>query len=135
MAKKAAKKSKKTTDAKVVTVADLAEEYGIEGRKIRMVIRGLGMSAPKVEGAEGFGPKSKYEWPESSKDLKKIRKALEEAAAEDKKKAKKKPSKKKSKKGKKAAEEEEEADDEEEEDDEDEDEDEEDEEEEDEDEE
>ena len=72
MAKKKAKK--------IVTVADLAEEFGMEGRKIRVVVRGLGMKAPAVEGAEGFGPRAKYEWPESSKDLKTIRKALKEAA-------------------------------------------------------
>jgi len=71
----------KAKKKKIVTVSDLAEESGMEGRKIRVVIRGLGMKAPAVEGAEGFGPRAKYEWAEGSKDLTKIRKALKEVAA------------------------------------------------------
>lgn len=86
---------------KLVTVNDLAEEYGVEGRKIRIIIRGLGMKAPAVEGQEGFGPRAKYEWAESSKDLKKIRKAIEEAKANA---PDEKPSKKKGKKSKAQAE-------------------------------
>ena len=101
-----------------VTVSDLAEETGMEGRKIRMVIRGLGMKAPAIEGQEGFGPRAKYEWKEGDKDLKKIRKAIEDAKAAEKehgtkeKKTKKKGKSKKSKKEEVAEEDEEDEEDE-----------------------
>ena len=93
-----AKKGKVTT----ITVADLAEEYGMEGRKIRMLIRGSGRKAPAVEGQEGFGPRAKYEWKSNSKELKEVRKLITEAqkAEAAKPKATKKKTTKKGKKGK-----------------------------------
>ncbi|MFA5542866.1 MAG: hypothetical protein WDA47_03770 [Bacilli bacterium] len=66
---------------KVVTVKDLAEEFEMEPREIRVILRSNGMKAPEVE-REGFGPKSKYEWPEGSKELTEVRKVLEEALDE-----------------------------------------------------
>ena len=97
MAKKAKGKAKVTT----ITVADLAEEYGMEGRRIRQIIRGLGMKAPEVEREGGeFGPRAKYEWKSNSKDLAKIRKAVVEAAKAD----SEKPKAEKKGKGKKKAE-------------------------------
>jgi len=69
--------------ADLITVKDLAEEFGVEGRVVRQFIRGLGMKAPEIENREGFGPKSKYEWPSDSEDLATIREkwAEREAAA------------------------------------------------------
>lgn len=79
-----------------VTVADLADEFGIDGRKIRMAIRASGRKAPEVKDQEGFGPRARYEWKSNSKELKEIRNLLEELAAKEKKAIKKtKKSKKK----------------------------------------
>ncbi|MDE2098844.1 MAG: hypothetical protein KGL39_16445 [Patescibacteria group bacterium] len=113
--------------AKKVLIQDLVNEFGLEGRRIRQVIRGLGIKAPKLDGVTGFGPHSKYEWDEGSKELNQIREALQ--AAKDKPPTERAPRAKaekasKSKSSKKAAEvdEEEEEEDDEEEDDEEEDE-------------
>jgi len=69
---------KKKTEAKVITIKELAEEFGAEAKDVRAFIRSLGMKAPAT-GQEGFGPKAKYEWAEDSKDLAKIRKAWNES--------------------------------------------------------
>lgn len=74
-----AKKSK--ASGSKVTVADLAAEYGLEGRRIRMAIRAMGIKAPEVP-QDGFGPKSKYEWTSGSKELKKIRTEIEKLKIE-----------------------------------------------------
>lgn len=90
-----AKKDKKTTSAgtaagaatagvggKTVTVKDLAEEFKMDAKELRAVIRGAGFKAPSVDRPAGtFGPKAKYEWPADSEDLKKIRAAVKEYQA------------------------------------------------------
>ena len=48
-------KAKATT----VTIADLAEEYGLEGKDIRALARKIGLKATPLEKTEGFGPKAK----------------------------------------------------------------------------
>ena len=63
----------------VVTIKDLAIEFGMEGPKIRTYLRSKGYKAPEVE-TVGFGPKSKYEWPAGSKELAEIRQCLKELA-------------------------------------------------------
>ena len=78
MAKKD-KASKAPVAVTMVTIADLEKEFGIEGRKIRMKIRSLGLKAPAT-GVEGFGPKSKYEWASDSAELAQIREALQNPA-------------------------------------------------------
>lgn len=62
--------------AEVITVKDLAEEFGLEARQIRVILRSAGHKAPAVEGQVGFGPKAKYEWPEGCDEIKAIRKSL-----------------------------------------------------------
>jgi len=64
--------------AAVVTVKDLEREFGIEGRKLRLILRRLGLKAPEIK-QTGFGPRAKYEWDADSKDLAKLRKAIKEA--------------------------------------------------------
>lgn len=86
MAKAKEKTTKKVAAPAVVTIKDLEKEFGVEGRKIRILIRGLGLKAPEVK-QEGFGPKAKYEWAADSKELAKIRKAIKDSAAAASKKA------------------------------------------------
>lgn len=85
-------KDKKTTSAaaagtpaatgKTVTVKDLAEEFKMDAKELRAVIRGAGFKAPSVDRPAGtFGPKARYEWPADSEDLKKIRAAIKEYQA------------------------------------------------------
>lgn len=62
--------------AKLVTVKDLAEEFGMEARVIRQILRSAGHRAPAIEGQTGFGPKAKYQWPEGSEEIEAIRKSL-----------------------------------------------------------
>ena len=62
--------------AKTITVKDLAEEFGMEARVIRQILRSAGYRAPAIEGQTGFGPKAKYEWPEGSEEIEAIRKSL-----------------------------------------------------------
>lgn len=77
------KKVKAASDDGIVTVADLAEEFGVEARVVRAFIRSLGFKAPAVEGTEGkFGPRAKYEWDADSKELAQIRKAWKEKQEE-----------------------------------------------------
>lgn len=65
--------------AKIVTVKDLAEEFGLDPGVIRRVLRAAGLRAPQVTNNEGkFGPRAKYEWPEGSKELKQVRLILTE---------------------------------------------------------
>lgn len=59
-----------------ITIQDLEAEYKIPAKQIRVLLRKEGFSAPKLDGAEGFGPKTKYEWDSDSKDLEKIDKIL-----------------------------------------------------------
>lgn len=73
-----AKNAKKAAAAATVTVKDLEQEFGLPGKVIRQVIRTkVGLRAPAIE-QEGFGPRAKYEWEEGSKELAKVRAALEE---------------------------------------------------------
>lgn len=73
-----AKNTKKAAAAATVTVKDLEQEFGLPGKVIRQVIRTkVGLRAPAIE-QEGFGPRAKYEWEEGSKELAKVRAALEE---------------------------------------------------------
>lgn len=72
------KKAPKAVAVTMVTVKDLEGEYGVEARKLRAFLRGLGLRAPEVVGQTGFGPKAKYTWPSDSKELVKIREAIEE---------------------------------------------------------
>jgi hypothetical protein len=86
--KKASKPEKASkVPAKIVTVADLAEEFGKPGQEIRLAIRSLGLRAPAVQ-SEGFGPRSKYSWAEGSAELKQIREAIKNAPARGTRKAK-----------------------------------------------
>ena len=75
------KASKKGVDTSIVTIKNLSDEFGLEARKLRIIIRGLGLKAPEVVGAVGFGPRAKYEWSADSKELAKIRKAIQMALA------------------------------------------------------
>ncbi len=75
-------KAKKNDESKMVTIKDLAEEFGVEAKDIRAFIRSLGIKAPPT-GEAGFGPKAKYEWASNSKELAKIRKAWKEVRSED----------------------------------------------------
>lgn len=65
---------KKAAEKQIIRVTDLAEEFGIPPNKVRMFVRSLGLKAPETN-IEGFGPKTKYEWEEGSKELKLIREA------------------------------------------------------------
>jgi len=80
MAKVKGQKGKAATtagaEAKIITVKDLAEEFGMEAKQIRVILRSAGHKAPAVEGQVGFGPKAKYEWPEGCDEIKAIRKSL-----------------------------------------------------------
>jgi len=67
-------KAKKGNESKMVTIKELAEEFGVEAKDVRAFIRSLGIKAPPT-GEAGFGPKAKYEWASNSKELAKIRKA------------------------------------------------------------
>ena len=69
----------KEKKVKVVTVKDLAEEFGLTPQVIRRVLRSAGLRAPQIPDNEGkFGPRAKYEWKEGSDELKKVRKILTE---------------------------------------------------------
>ncbi len=63
-------------EAKLITVKDLAEEFGLKAQQIRVILRSAGHRAPALEGRTGFGPKAKYQWPEGSEEIKAIRKSL-----------------------------------------------------------
>jgi hypothetical protein len=69
----------------VITISDLAAQFGLEGRKLRAFLRANGYSAPKLD-SQGFGPKAKYEWQEGSEEHKKVVKlikaGIEESSAE-----------------------------------------------------
>ena len=64
----------------VVTIADLAAEYELEGKEVRAVARKIGLKATPCE-QDGFGPKSKYQWHPNSEELSDLRKAIEEKLA------------------------------------------------------
>lgn len=72
--------AKAKKEAAVVTIADLADEYELEGKDIRAVARKIGLKATPCE-QEGFGPKSKYQWNAESEELADLRKAIEEKLA------------------------------------------------------
>jgi hypothetical protein len=110
-----AKTTETKKEAKIVTIADLATKYNVEGREIRLLLRSNGMKAPAVEvPAGGFGPRSKYQWEEGSKELAAVEKiivdsidetpdeAQDEAPEADEKPAEEKPAKTSKGKGKKA---------------------------------
>jgi hypothetical protein len=87
---KANPKKAEVETSKIIKIADLSEEYGIEAKDIRIALRANGMKAPAVERAEGdkaFGPRARYEWAENSEELKKVRAiieaSLEEADSDD----------------------------------------------------
>jgi len=56
----------------MVGIEDLATEYNLESKTIRIILRKGGFAAPKIADATGFGPKTKYEWPSDSDELEKI---------------------------------------------------------------
>ena len=60
----------------VVTVKDLEKEFGLDGKRIRSIIRSLGYRAPTT-GLTGMAPQSKYEWKASDARLVKIREAIQ----------------------------------------------------------
>lgn len=66
---------------KVTTIKDLSNKFGIEGKRIRIIARKLGLKPNPTE-EKGFGPKKKYEWEKDSKELKKIVTALQEEVKE-----------------------------------------------------
>lgn len=80
MAKKTATKTK--TELVVTTVKDLEAKHGLPGKTIRVIIRGLGLRAPKVNRPEGtMGPEKKYEWfSDNEKHIKQLA-AIETAIA------------------------------------------------------
>lgn len=64
----------------MVGVKDLCDEFSIEAKDLRTLLRKQGFKAPEIPREKGqFGPKAKYEWAEGSADLKKIRAAIQEA--------------------------------------------------------
>ena len=71
--------SKATTPATgTVTIKMLCEEYQVEAKDLRALIRKEGFKAPEIPRQKGeFGPRAKYEWAADSPDLAKIRKAVE----------------------------------------------------------
>lgn len=71
----------KAKEKAVVTIADLAEEYGLEGKDIRALARKIGLKATPLEKTEGFGPKAKYQWDAESEELADLRKAIEDKMA------------------------------------------------------
>ncbi len=74
-----AKKAKEIKEVKVVTVKDLAEEFGLTPSVIRRALRAAGLRAPQISDNGGkFGPRAKYEWQEGSKELKQVREILAE---------------------------------------------------------
>ena len=74
-----AKKAKEIKEVRVVTVKDLAEEFGLTSSAIRRALRAAGLRAPQLPDNEGkFGPRAKYEWQEGSKELEKVREILAE---------------------------------------------------------
>ncbi len=81
MAKKS-KEAKAETKGGKITIAQLAEEYGMRPQKLRALIREAGFKAPAT-GVQGFGPKAKYEWDEGSAELNKVRKAIEATLSEE----------------------------------------------------
>ena len=61
-----------------VTIKMLCEEYQVEAKDLRALIRKEGFKAPEIPRQKGeFGPRAKYEWAADSPDLAKIRKAVE----------------------------------------------------------
>ena len=82
MAKAKAKvKSTAAVEDKIITVKDLAEEFGWDVKKIRVILRSKGHKAPIIEDRVGFGPRAKYEWKEGSPELAAIKESLTEALA------------------------------------------------------
>jgi len=74
-----AKKAKEIKEVRVVTVKDLAEEFGLTSSAIRRALRAAGLRAPQLPDNEGkFGPRAKYEWQEGSEELEKVREILAE---------------------------------------------------------
>lgn len=64
---------------RIITVKDLAEEFGLTPSEIRRTLRAAGLRAPQIPDNEGkFGPRAKYEWQEGSEELKQVRKILAE---------------------------------------------------------
>jgi len=89
--------AKKKSSGKIVTVNDLCDEYKIEARQLRIILRANGLSAKEVEGPlydkDGnetkFGPRKKYTWEEGSKELAEVRDIIEDSLVEAKSKKKK----------------------------------------------
>ena len=64
-------------DSSMVTVKDLAVEFQMKPKEIRLILREEGFKAPAVDRPKGtFGPKLRYEWPLDSEDLVRIRTVL-----------------------------------------------------------
>lgn len=64
----------------IVTVADLAEEFGLPASRLRAILRRAGLRAPETD-VVGFGPKAKYEWAAGSKELGQVKKLLSAGVA------------------------------------------------------
>jgi len=73
----------KVEEVILVHVKDLAEEYNVDPRALRVLLRANGFSAPEVVGAVGFGPRSKYSWPSGSKELAAVRTIIEKHLADE----------------------------------------------------
>jgi len=62
---------------KTVTVKDLVEKYGVDGKQVRTIARSIGLRAKKLDNEGQFGPQSRYEWEEGSDGLEKLEEAIE----------------------------------------------------------
>lgn len=62
----------------LVNIAQLSNRYGLDPKKVRAIIRGLGHKAPPVKDPHpsNFGPKKKYEFERGSEELLAIEEAL-----------------------------------------------------------
>ena len=67
----------KDKNVEVVTINDLIERYGMDGKKIRRIVRNCGYKAPETH-TQGFGAKARYEFDPNSKVYKDIISALDE---------------------------------------------------------
>lgn len=79
-----AKAKATVAEAAKVTIKDLCEEYKVEAKDVRALLRANGFKAPEVTREPGvFGPKAKYEWAADSPELAKVRKVIESTLEDD----------------------------------------------------
>lgn len=72
------KDDKKEKAPVIITVKDLANEFKMEPKDLRVIIRKTGIRAPKTD-IKGFGPHTQYSWTEGSPELEAIKKAIKAA--------------------------------------------------------